>query len=212
MLESSSASRLRQRFISNGTAHLFNRNSHKEAALCCCLRAGIPSVELVGVLVLEVRASSQRQMRRHRSALSIATHIEREIRARKLVLEHAVEEASDELFREGYKSLSGTKSQQQLDSMGNPYGRGFSTPRGQRRMRVSALPINAQSDRLRRAWVKQRSGARIVLGFRSAPDYARFVLSEDGTRLMRARGFTQHMTSRYKAVRLGIRRAYKRKT
>lgn len=154
-------------------------------------------------------------MAKHQTAAALAKAVEARLKAKARSVEHAVDDIARETYTDGLDQLSGRTRQAQLNREGNPYGRGFTNPRGKRRARRQPLPINVQSGELRRSYrlIRDDTGGlkRYRLTFRGGPDYARFVLSKDGTSKMVARPFWNYVLTRFKARKLGLRNALRSK-
>lgn len=110
----------------------------------------------------------------------------------------SVARASEHSVRLAYQDIkeltSGTTKQKQLNREGNPFGRGFSGPKGKRRGRRPFLPLNRQSSKLHNSAYFERRVIRgktfYIIGFKlPSSDPRRFVLGREGTTKMVARGF-----------------------
>ena len=150
----------------------------------------------------------------------------RAIEARLQKMVKAAEAACDDLAKgeiEDYVELtSGGTSQNTLNKQNNPYGRGFTNPRGKPRGRRPGLPINRQSGRL-------QGGARLVRRNvasgrfdRSAEwrlevhgvSYARYVIpkkASPGSRMI-YRGFWEEMDRRRRRRLFELKRDFKRRS
>lgn len=115
---------------------------------------------------------------------------------------------------------SGSVSTATLVKLGHPFGRGrvaqesTSTGRyrGTAKARMRLLPINVQSGRLRRSMTSRSRGKQSFETLSRTVPYARFILSESGTRKMVARGMKQEATRRLKARQMAHVQHFVRKT
>jgi hypothetical protein len=137
----------------------------------------------------------------------------RDMQERLKQLPKNVAAASEHAVRQSYGDIrelsSGTVKQKQLNREGNPFGRGFSGPKGKRRGRRAFLPLNRQSGRLHSAAYFERRVIRgktfYTIGFRlPSSDPRRFVLGREGTTKMVARGFWPEVEKRLKARQKAI--------
>jgi len=90
-----------------------------------------------------------------------------------------------------------------------------STPAGRLRGKkpgVRLLPINVQSGRLRRSMTSRSRGQNSFETLSRTVPYARFILSESGTRKMVARGMKQEAIRRLKARQMAHVQHFVRKT
>lgn len=98
---------------------------------------------------------------------------------------------------------SGGVKAKTLAKLGHPFARGASTakstPAGRKRGSVPMLPINVQSGKLKRSFRSRdfkRNGFEVLS---AQVPYAKFILSESGTRKMVARGMKKEANRRLKA-------------
>ena len=133
-------------------------------------------------------------------ALAKTQRLRAEAMKRQLRIGHR--ELANDMYKEGFKLLSGDIKQRDLDAMGHPFGR-RDTPDGkpgrQRRVKglktlMPTLPINYQSGKLRDALrLSQRNQGEkqvfVLQVLKSLAPYARYILSPSGTTKMVTRPF-----------------------
>ena len=114
-----------------------------------------------------------------------------------------------DVLTEAKAKMSGNIKTVTLKKAGHPFGHKRGRKWSQnRRVRLSAggafpkLPINEQTGKLKRntRLHRTRFGGKVS----SNADYAKFILAEDGTRRMVARGYNQHMRRATKTINGGI--------
>lgn len=154
-------------------------------------------------------------MAKHNRPASLARAIEKRIREAQLNIIEAHRLIVVETYGDSQELASGNIKTKQLRRENHPFGRGLTTPRGKRRKARKSLPINVQSGRMRSALKLQtiKLGPRVwtySINFRGAPGYANFVLSPDGTRKMRGRGYWREVEKRYKSRKLGVKLAFRK--
>lgn len=152
---------------------------------------------------------------KHTSAASLAQAMEKRVRDKKATVREALRSAARQLEDDLVELTSGTTKQSELNAKGNPFGRGFTNPRGGRRGRVRPLPINRQTGRLQESIYRRKTTENGEEAWRvgfalTARDGQRFVLRQGGTTRMIDRGFQKEKDKRVKARRLGIRRAFRK--
>jgi len=151
--------------------------------------------------------------------------LKRAIEGRLARMVKAAEVACDDLAKgeiEDYVELtSGTTSQNTLNKEGNPYGRGFTNPKGKPRGRRPGLPINRQTGRLQQGARLVRRNTTTGRFDRSAEwrvevhgvPYARYVIPKKaypGSRMI-YRGFWEEMDRRRRRRLFELKRDFKRR-
>lgn len=96
----------------------------------------------------------------HHSPESLNRAIKARIDAKIDQAKDAIDDLQKETYDEAIRLTSGTTSQAQLNRENNPYGRGFTNPRGKRRGRRPALPINKDTGALQKGIKNIRRDAR----------------------------------------------------
>jgi hypothetical protein len=133
-----------------------------------------------------------------------------------------VSKQADAGLQDVIELTGGTVTTETLRKLGHPFGRGVSygagnAPRGASKAKLAkfgfkknipALPINQQTGKLRRSFRKRKRGNawEVVSG---GVEYAKFILSHDGTAIMVTRGLRQEVAKRAKARMHGIRQNLK---
>ncbi len=108
-----------------------------------------------------------------------------------LVIEH--EKMVQAMRSEAIGLTSGNVKTKTLRKLGHPFGKRAS---GRKRGRLPALPINAQTGKLRASWIKTKllgAGGKIHYDLTNKAPYAKYVLSLGGTTKMIARGFWREL-------------------
>lgn len=132
----------------------------------------------------------------HTSAESLGRAVHQRAIKGVRALEAATEDLAREAMRYGDKQLSGTVSAATLRRLGHPYARRSWGAGGSFTGRVGGslppLPIHSHSGRLKRSrrLTKRRVGkGDTAWSLIYTAEYAKHILSEEGTRTMRGRGF-----------------------
>lgn len=84
----------------------------------------------------------------HHSPESLNRAIHGFVQAKIDQAKEGIDDLQEEVHAKAIEFTSGTASQPQLNLENNPYGRGFTNPRGRVRSRRQALPINKQTGKL----------------------------------------------------------------
>lgn len=98
-----------------------------------------------------------------------------------------------EMKSEAIGLTSGSVRTSTLRKLGHPYGR---RPSGRRRGRLAALPINAQTGKLRAGFSRVKvlgPGGKVSYDLTNKAPYAKYILSLGGTTKMVSRGFWREL-------------------
>lgn len=152
-------------------------------------------------------------MRVHRNPQSLA--LSQQIRFKKNLIRMRIEHEAmvDRVRQEMFGLVSGTTSARTLRKMGHPFSRNRATKRkkGGKFSSIRTLPVNRQSGGLRRSLFKRkkklREGHVIDVGF--SIHYAKYILSPDGTKNMRARGYWREVRRVWAKENLALRKKFK---
>jgi hypothetical protein len=144
--------------------------------------------------------------RQFTKGIDLAAHQMKRLVAMQATIGQSVDLMKKEGVKDNIELTGGQIKKQELRKMGHPYGRGRASgqgsPAGRKRGRAPLLPLNLQSGRLRRAMRSRNIGTKQRPGFEtyaSGVAYAKYILSESGTRKMVARGMKKEANRRLKA-------------
>lgn len=99
-------------------------------------------------------------MSTHRNVDSLNAAIRRRIASKIDQAVELIDDMSKAEYDDAIELTSGTATQAQLNRENNPYGRGFTNPRGKIRGRRPPLPINRQTGRLQQGMKRVRRDMR----------------------------------------------------
>ena len=153
-------------------------------------------------------------MATHRNPATFARAVQKRIESMGANVIEAHREVVALTYDFARQRVSGATKTKQLRKENHPFGYGFTTPKGKRRRSRKPLPINVQSGRMRSSLKlgTKGLGPRYVysINFKGAPEYVKYVLSDDGTKKMRPRGYWRSVKMKYKSGLLGVKLALRK--